>query len=224
MVVLFHHPLAPASRCIRILLVEKNIGFSLEEEKYWLRREEFLHINPAGTIPALLSDKNKPICGVAPIVEFLEEEYDARNMIGRSTLQRAEVRRLLEWFGTKFYNEVTKNLVWEKYFKKLEERGYPDSKALAAGRNNIAYHLDYIGYLIQKSRWLAGDELTVADIMAAAQLSSLDYFGDVPWNHNEGAKRWYAQIKGRPSFKPILEERIPGTQPPAHYIATDLAS
>lgn len=224
MVVLFHHPLSAPCRVARVLLVEKNIGFSLEEEKYWQRREEFLHINPAGELPAMLSDKNKPICGITPITEFLEEEYDARNMIGRSPLQRAEVRRLVDWFGTKFYNEVTRNLVWEKYYKKLEERGYPDSKALSVGRNNISYHLDYIAYLTQKSRWLTGDELTVADITAAAQLSVLDYFGDVPWNHNEEAKRWYAQIKGRPSFKPLLDDKVSGIAPAAHYSSPDLAA
>lgn len=221
MVVLFHHPLSAPCRVARIALVEKNIGFSLEEEKYWLRREEFLHINPAGNLPVLISDKNKPICGITPIVEFLEEEYDARNLIGRNTLQRAEVRRLVDWFGHKFYKEVTKNLVWEKYFRKLEERGYTDSKALAAGRNNIFYHLDYIAFLTQKSRWLTGDELTIADITAAAQLSVLDYFGDVPWNHNEDAKRWYATIKGRPSFRSILEDRVSGMPASAHYSNPD---
>lgn len=220
MVILLHHPLSAACRVVRIALVEKNIGFSLQEEKYWLRREEFLAVNPSGNLPVMLNDKNKPICGVVPICEYLEEAYDARNLIGRQPLQKAETRRLVDWFGIKFYQEVTKNLAWEKYLKKLEERGYPDSKAISAGRNNIFYHLDYIAYLTQKNRWLCGDELTYADITAAAQLSVVDYFGDVPWNHNEGAKKWYDAIKARPSFKPILEDRIPGVQPVKYYSET----
>jgi glutathione S-transferase len=217
MLEVLYHPLCPYSRVVRVALSEKNLSFKLQEEKYWQRRDEFLAINPEGNLPVLLTDNGKTICGAYAITEFLEENYDARGLIGRQPLQRAETRRLISWFGNKFYAEVTKNLTWEKYFKKLEERGYPDSKALSAGRSNIFYHLDYIAYLTQNRRFLNSDEFTLADIFAACQLSVLDYFGDVPWEHNPHTKAWYQQIKNRPSFRPLLEDRVAGSNPVKWY-------
>lgn len=221
MLKLLHHPLCAHSRRVRITLHEKNIAFDMEEARPWERDEDFLDMNPAGTLPVLLTDKKKAISGAGPICEYLEEAYDARNLLGRQPLQKADTRRLVEWFGDKFYREVTKNLVWEKYFKKLEGGGYPNSKALGVGRTNVLYHLDYIGFLVKGRRWLNGDEISLADITAATQLSVLDYFGDVPWAHNKAAKQWYSQMKQRPSFSYILNDKVPGISAVKHYSEQD---
>ena len=111
---------------------------------------------------------------------------------------------------------MTKNFVGEKYFRG-QEGSTPNSKALSAGRQNVAYHLDYIDFLTKSHSWLNGDEMTFADLAAAAEISTVDYFGDVPWAHNERAKHWYAVMKSRPSFRTLLEDRVPGVTPPAHY-------
>ena len=221
MTTLLHHPLCANSRKVRIALNEKNIPYELKETKYWEREESFMELNPAGVLPVLITDKNKVICGATPIVEYLEEVYDARNLMGRNPLQKAETRRISEWFSEKFYREVTKNLVWEKFFKNNEGYGYPNSKALSAGRTNIGYHLEYIEYLTKSHRFLNGDEISIADITAAAQLSVLDYYGDVPWAQNKAAKQWYSLVKSRPAFADILNDRIAGVAPVKHYSEQD---
>ncbi len=217
MFTLLHHPFSAPSRMVRIVLAEKNIDFDLIDEKYWEREQHFLELNPAGEIPVLLSERSKPVCGAMPICEFIEETAEGRNLLGRSPALRAETRRLVEWFNHKFYHEVTKNLVWEKFFKHAEGAGYPNSKALSAGRSNIHYHLDYIGFLTAKHRWLNGDEIGLADIAAAAHLSVLDYFGDVPWEHNQQAKSWYQTMKSRPSFEALLHDKVAGVSPARSY-------
>jgi glutathione S-transferase len=104
--------------------------------------------------------------------------------------------------------------------KRFQGFGQPNSTAIRAGKSNLGYHLEYITYLAERRRWLAGDHFSLADISAAAHLSSLDYLGDVPWDEHEPAKEWYARVKSRPSFRPLLADHIPGITPPAHY--TDL--
>jgi glutathione S-transferase len=99
--------------------------------------------------------------------------------------------------------------------------GEPNSVAVRAGYANLRYHLDYIGWLAERRRFLAGDQFGLADIAAAAQLSTLDYIGDVPWDEYEAARHWYARIKSRPSFRPILSDHIPGAPPPRHYADLD---
>jgi glutathione S-transferase len=217
---LFHHPISPYARKIRLALAEKRLDFELAVEKPWDRREEFLALNPAGEVPVLAEDDGGIIADHAAIAEYLEDAYPAIPLLGRDVLQRAEVRRLVAWFDVKFSREVTDLLVGEKLIKRFSGQGTPHAQSIRAGHANIHYHLDYIGWLTERRTWLAGDAFSLADIAAAAQLSSLDYLGDVPWDDHPEAKDYYARIKSRPSFRPLLGDHLPGMQPPKHY--TDL--
>lgn len=218
---LYHTPLSPACRKIRIMLSEKELDFSLQEEDFWARRPEFLALNPAAEVPVLTTDKGEVVCGAYSIAEFLEESYPEVQFFGNAVNERAEVRRLVDWFGNKFEREVSTNVLFEKVFKRLMGYGEPNSEAIRVGKRNLAHHLGYLGFLLEKRQWLAGDYLTLADIAAAAQLSSLDYLGDVQWEAHPRVKEWYALIKSRPSFRSVLEDRIKGVRPPDHYTDPD---
>ncbi len=101
--------------------------------------------------------------------------------------------------------------------KKVKGGGYPDSARVKAGLKNIAIHLDYISYLLERNECLAGPQLTLADYAAAAHLSCLDYIDVVDWSSAPIVKDWYARIKSRPSFRSLLADRLPGMRPPDHY-------
>ena len=214
---LFHLWLHPFSRKVRIALHEKALPFELKIEKVWERRTEFLALNPAGDVPVLIEPDGTTIANSQVICEFLEELYPATNLLGLDPIQRSETRRLVSWFDVKFNREVTDNLVGEKLMKRFLKLGEPHGPAVRAGHANIHYHLDYIGFLTEKRAWLAGDKFSLADIAAAAHISAIDYIGDVPWDEHEAARTWYNKVKVRPSFKPLLEDRIPGFAPAEHY-------
>lgn len=219
--VLYHLLLSPAARKVRVVLKEKNLDFTLKAEKIWERRPEFLALNPAGDVPVLIEPDGTVLADPSAIIEYLDEVYREKMLIGINPIDRAEVRRLTAWFDIKMNREVTENLLGEKMMKRYRGQGQPDSQAIRAGHANLPHHLDYIGYLVERRRWLAGDHFSIADITAAAQLSSLDYMGDVPWDAHEPAKEWYARIKSRPSFRPILADHVPGVPPPPHYADLD---
>lgn len=214
---LYHLWLHPFSRKVRIALSEKKLEFDLKIEKVWERRTEFLSINPAGDVPVLVEADGTTLTDSQVISEYLNEVYPTNDLLGSTPMQRAETRRLVVWFDQKFNTEVTENLVGEKMMKRFLKQGEPSGASIRAGHANIHYHLDYIGFLTERRRWLAGDNLSLADIAAAAHLSAVDYIGDVPWEEHKAAKDWYARIKSRPSFKPLLEDVIPGFSPPNHY-------
>jgi len=217
---LHHLLLSPYARKVRVALKEKSLEFELALEKVWERRPAFLAMNPAGTVPVLVEDDGSVICDSGVICEYLEDAYEPP-LLGDSVEERAEVRRLVAWFDLKFAREVTDNLYREKILKRFLGSGEPSSQAIRAGLANVHYHLDYIGWLAERRRFLAGDHFSLADIAAAAHLSALDYLGDVPWANHAGAKDWYARIKSRPSFRPLLADRLPGVTPPAHYADLD---
>ena len=127
------------------------------------------------------------------------------------------MRRLVNWFDDKFYSEVSQKLLRERLIKKISGAGFPDSKNVKEGAKRIKYHLDYMTWLLDRRRWLAGDVMTLADFAAASHLSCLDYISDVDWNRSAVVKDWYAKIKSRPAFRSILADQVPGFPPPRHY-------
>jgi glutathione S-transferase len=224
---LFHHVLCPHSRYIRLMLSEYGIYSQLVEEHFWERREEFLQISPSGDIPVLISDGGSAVPGVSVIAEFIEESHDRGGheaLLPASPTQRVEVRRLASWFNDKFHAEVSGPLVRERVFKRHmtfeQGGGAPDTDSMRAARINVRYHLAYIGWLVQNRDWLAGAQLSLADLAAAAHISVVDYLGDVPWN-DEAAKNWYARLKSRPSFRSLLADTLPGLSPSRHYADPD---
>ena len=228
MAILHHYPFCPQSRFVRLVLAEIGMESQTVEERPWERRPEFLATNPAGTTP-VLRDGQLAVPGAAVIAEYLDETrglgLNGRRLLPEGPAERVEVRRLLDWFLVKFHDEVSGYLVTEKIYKRFMPTngggGAPDMAAIRAARTNVRYHLKYIGYLVATRNWLAGDDLTYADLAAAAHLSAADYLGDVPWDEDDSAKAWYARVKSRPAFRALLADRVPGMAPPAHYADLD---
>ena len=226
---LHHHSLSAGSRYVRLVLAEYGEEATLIDERPWERREALLALNPAGSLPVFVDDNDAVIAGAAVTVEYLFETRGSR--AGETALMhsdpagRAEIRRLVAWFLGKFDSEVTAYLVNEKVFKRQMEAGgtgsEPDPAAIRAARGNIRYHMRYIGYLMARRNWLGGSEMSFADLAAAAELSVIDYLGEVPWEEDAQAKDWYARVKSRPSFRPILSDLVRGNPPASHYADLD---
>jgi len=213
---LYHVPLSPFCRKIRLSLAEKKIEVDLVEERYWEQDPDFMRRNPAGKVPVLRLD-GIMMSESAAICEYIEETRPEPSLLPSDAAQKLEVRRLVSWFDDKFHHEVTSKLLYERVNKKMMKAGYPDSKNVKAGAKAIKFHLGYMTWLLDHRRWLAGDTMTLADFAAAAHLSSLDYISDVDWNSCPEVKDWYAKIKSRPAFRSILADQVPGFTPPKHY-------
>ena len=109
MLTLFHFPFCPHSRFARLALAELGLPVRLIEERAWQRREEFLLLNPAGTLPVLMAEGFPPIPGAGIIAEFLNEalciDGNDQGLMPAQSHGRAEVRRLMSWFNDKFFAE-----------------------------------------------------------------------------------------------------------------------
>ncbi len=220
MVLLVHHSIVPQSRKIRLIMAEKKMLFVLKEEEPWNLSQDIKNINPSEDLPILIFD-GCVISGNYAITEYLEESNPQYKLLPEEPKNKAEVRRIVEWFDNKFYNEVYKYIVTEKITKRFQYKLAPNSKILKAGLNNLRFHMEYIDYLSDRNSYLAGNTLTLADLTVAAHLSILDYLGDVPWEEYKNAKLWYAKIKSRPSFKEILKDNIKGIPPSSNYTNLD---
>lgn len=219
---LHQFPLCPFSRKVRLLMSEKGIGYDLWRENPWEESDEFLALNPAGRTPVLHDpEKNIILSDSRAICEYFEETAEKMPMINGTVTGRAEIRRLVALFDENFYYDVTAPLLNEKMRKRLVTRQPPDSRAIREAMKMAHGHLDYMDYLIDTRPWLAGSTMSLADLAAAAQISVADYLGGIDWSGHEQTRGWYAVFKSRPSFRPLLSERMEVIQPPAHYADID---
>ena len=213
---LYHSPLSPFCRKVRLCLAEKRVEAELVEEKYWERSADFLRRNPAGKVP-ILRIEGKTFTESMAICEYLEDIQPDPELIPKAAEKRYEVRRLVAWFDDKFHQEVTSKLLYERVIKKISGQGFPDSKNVKEGARSIKFHISYIEWLLERRRWLAGEDMSLADFAAAAHFSALDYISDVDWTRSTVVKDWYAKIKSRPAFRSILADQVSGFPPPLHY-------
>jgi glutathione S-transferase len=229
MLALHHHAFSSHSRFARLVLAEHDARVTLVPERPWDRTAELLALNPAGTVPVLVENDGPPIVGADVIMEYVDEtrgfQMTDRRLMPSHPEERAEMRRLVHWFGGKFHDEVTAYFAHERIMKleipPTKGGGAPDSAFLRAARTNLRHHLRYIDYLAATRNWLAGERLTHGDLAAAAELSVIDYLGEVPWAEETHAAQWYARVKSRPSFRALLADKVPGLPPARHYADLD---
>jgi glutathione S-transferase len=219
---LYQFPLCPFSRKVRLLLGEKGIAHELVRETPWLKRDEFVDMNPAGQTPVLVeAQKGTILIDSSAICEYFEETIEKSPMIPGTATNRAEVRRLVAWFDDRLFGEVVGPMMEERMRKRLVSRDPPDTRILREAMKTANAHLDYLDYLLDHRRWLAGPVLSLADLTAAAHLSVADYLGGLDWRGHKQTTDWYSVMKSRPSFRPLLTERMEVIAPPAHYDKVD---
>jgi len=224
MATLLQHRLDPSSRLVRLMLAEYGIPVTLEDVSHWRRDKVLTDINPAAAVPVLKMDDFPPMIGLSAVVDLIEKHFAPEivaSLMPDDILARAEAFRLLDWVNIRFNDEVTRYVLEEKIAKRELKTGAPDPSALRAAKANLSEHMHYFAYLLATRRWLAGEELTLADFALAAHLSALDYLGDVPWPEHEEVKFWFARVKSRPAFRSLLGDRVVGMPPSASYADLD---
>jgi len=219
--VLHHYWLSSGSRFCRLMLAERKLDALQKLELPWDAQTAFLAVNPAGTVPVLVEDDGTVLSGVWPICEYFEDITPEGSLLPGTPAARAEARRLVDWFHGKFEREVVAPVLKEKHFRRVTGDGVPSSQIIRTAMGNLSSHMEYLNFLAERRKWLAGNKLTLADLHAAASLSVLDFLGDIFWQDWPEAKTWYSRIKSRPSFRPLLADSVTGLTPPEHYADLD---
>jgi glutathione S-transferase len=224
---LHHYRLCPQSRGVRLLLAELKAETTLVDERPWEWSAERAALNPSGELPILVDQsKSVVIAGSYAIIEFLSDTNPVGSVLARDTLDRAEMRRIIDWYHGLCQRTVTGPLLEAKVYDRFrsQEKGAapPDAGTLRTIRSNLRYQLRYLDHLTEQRNWLGGDALSAADFVAAGHVSVLDYLDEISWAEISSAKTWYARMKSRPAMRALLAERVPGAAaPPAYYADPD---
>ena len=221
--VLHHFAFDPASRAARLALGEAKVAFEENPVRPWEPDCVVGTLNPSGMPPVFVTkDRERPLtlCELPAILGWIEDQSPGA-LLPTDSVERAEARRLVHAFARRFNDEVDAVLLHERLEKPLMRLGPPEARALREGRENLKAHLALLESLLAQRDCLAGRRLSQADLIAAAHLSVLDFFGEVSWSNWPALKTWYMRIKSRPSFRPLLTDRLAGLQAAPHYADLD---
>lgn len=217
---LYHYPLDPASRQARIALAEKKLKVRLTPVDPWNPDVAFLEMTAEAMPPTLMDvvpGRKVYISGARAICEYANDGSVRNPLLPEDVIERAEARRIADWFDRKFSAEVNAYILFEKVEKSLTGSGPTDPPTLREGREHLQFHLNYLTWLLEQRDWLAGGSFTLADIAGAAHISCLDFLGEIKWRDWPALKQWYQTIKSRPSVQSLLKDNIPGLRPSRHY-------
>ena len=222
---LYHYPICPFSRKIRILMNEKEVKYTSFVENFWEGREKFQLMNPTGNVPFLAikreNERSLLIFGNNSITSFLEERYSNRKFVFGNIDTKTEINKMTEWFDNKFYNDVSKYIINERVYSWYKNQREADVQLLKIARLNLENHLEFIENILNKRDFIACDDFSLADISCAAQISSLDYLGEINWQICQATKEWYSIIKSKPSFRDLLTDSLSGFKPSSYYRELD---
>ena len=197
---LYVTPFAPNALRVQIFLLEKGISADIVDVSA-TQRSAYMAINPLGQVPTLELDNGDYVSESLTICAYLDEISGEPRLFGSTAEQRARV-------GT-----------WERraemsLFIPSVEYGH-HTHPMFVGR--LTQHPEWAGSLIppalrmidlmaaqlDRTPFLAGDELSIADFTGALGYFGLVAYGAIPPAARPSVQRWSTAMVARPSMAPL---------------------
>jgi glutathione S-transferase len=210
---LIHLMLSPTGRLARLVVAEKHIAcdnVAAEDAR-----------NP---MPVFTDMDGSRAEGLWAIIDHLEGNYPDHPLTPEDGGERRDCLRWLDWAMGAFHEQVGQRIIYEKggqRYTGAPHRRAPDMNVIRQGREELKLALAAIGRAAEGHGNLASRAPGLGDFAVAAQLSILDYLGEVSWTDCPAVAEWYVRLKSRPSFRSLLADRVPGQPPAPHYADLD---
>lgn len=218
---LHHFVLCPFSRKLRVMMNEKGVEYKLQVYEFWNKSKQNFNLTKFGSVPILVAGKS--VFQHSTLASsYLERVYNNVELVPKDFNKNLQVKTMCLWFEEKFFNDVVYHALYQKVINAIAANSPPDTSVLGLIKANLESYFEYIDSLLTRSTWIACDFFTLADITAACQISVLDYLGFIDWKKTPTTiGDWYCVVKSRQSFKPLLDDRLIGFDPPSHYSKLD---
>jgi glutathione S-transferase len=202
------HPVSNTSRPVRMFIKDNNLP--VDEEVVDLMtgahyQEPYSSINPNRMVP-MLEDGEFRLTESSAILKYLADKFDL-SAYPKDLKKRAKVNELMDWFNTNFYRDYGYGVVYPQIFPHHKRPSEETHKGtIEWGKEKSKNWLQILNdhWLGKGNKYLAGDDLTIADYFGAAILTCGDPirtdFGKYP-----NIDRWLKRMAERPSWSKCNE-------------------
>ncbi|XP_057967153.1 glutathione S-transferase F9-like [Malania oleifera] len=209
MVLKVYGPGTAASRRVLLCLVEKDIPFEIvpvDLVKGEHKSPEFLKLQPFGVLP-VIQDGDFTLFESRAIMRYYAEKYkdQGTNLLGKTIEERGTVEQWLEVEAQNYFPPVY-NLAVHIMFHSIVGI-QPDSKVIEESEQKLAKVLDIYEERLSKSKYLAGDFVSLADLshVPFAQFLVNDMGKEYMIRNRKHVSAWWDDISSRPSWKKVLQ-------------------
>jgi len=206
---LYDCAVTPNPRRLNIFLAEKGIEvpkIQVDLLKGENLKAEFLAINPRGILPTLELDDGTRFDEVMAICRYFEELYPWPALLGRDAREKAlveSIQRHAEFDGMIAGSEIFRNQHPDFAARSIPGGGSDTIPAIPGlvdrGRQTIQRFHGWLEDHLQRTPWLVGDVITMADITAFCAVDFHRWIDiEIP-AANTATKRWFETLSARPS-------------------------
>ncbi|MGB5091719.1 MAG: glutathione S-transferase [Parvibaculum sp.] len=198
----FYNSIGPNPRVVKMFMAEKGISMPFVEVDLMKgdnRREPYISKNAAGQMPCLELDDGSTISEITAICEYLDEKFPANSLIGKTAEERAETRMWTRRVDLNICEPLAYGFRYAEGLALFKDRFrcLPEAadgfKALA--QDNIAW----LDKQLAGRTFLAGERLTLADILLFCFLDFGAAVGQPLKPENGNIAAWFERMKARPS-------------------------
>jgi glutathione S-transferase len=199
-----YNSVGPNPRMVRMFMAEKGIDIpkvEIDLRGGENRREPYsTKVNPAGQTPALELDDGSVIAEITAICEYLDEKNkNTPSLIGDTPEERAKTRMWTRRIDLNVCEPGGFGFRSGEGLKMFQTRMRTIPEA-AEGMKAIARDkLTWLDGLMGSKPFVAGDKLTMADILLFAFLDFMGNVGQKLDPANKNLTAWFERMKARPS-------------------------
>jgi len=197
-----YNSMGPNPHVVRMFLAEKGVSIPLESVDLMAgenRREPYLAKNVMGQLPTLELEDGTTITEITTICEYLEEKHPSPPLIGTTPEERAETRMWVRRVDLNICEPLTNGFRYSQGLRLFENR-FRCLPEAADGLKAIAQdNLAKLDGMIAGKSFIAGDRLTLADILLFCFLDFGVAVGQPLNPENKNVIAWFDRMKARAS-------------------------
>lgn len=199
-VIVYGPPQSTFVRSARLSLAEKGVDHVLEPVE--MKQPSHLALHPFGRVPAFRHG-DFHLYETLAVMAYVDATFDGPALVPTDPRQRA---RMIQWMSicaSYFDADITRRFIIETVFAKDGKR---DMERITAALIDVRHHLGIAEAALTEAPYLAGDALSLADLMLlpiAFYVTRMPEGDDLMGEHPALA-RWLAGMSERPSFAATL--------------------
>ena len=197
-----YNSIGPNPQVVRTFMAERGITLDMEEIDIMAgdnRKADYLSVNPAGQLPALLLDDGSILTEITVICEYLDETQPGESLMGASPEARAKIRSWTRWADLNVCEPLANGFRFAEGLQMFESRMRCIPEASAGLKACVQDKLTWLDGQLGDRRFLAGEDYSLADILLSTFLTFGEQVGQ-PLNRNLATlSAWYDRCTSRAS-------------------------